>query len=81
MTNLTAEQKPEADSLPGGEQLLRDANRRTDDFLAMLGHEMRNPLSALSNALHVWPYAEGDLAQMEELRDVITATGAAIDTT
>ncbi len=32
---------------------LADADRRKDEFLAMLGHELRNPLGAVSNALHV----------------------------
>src|ERR1700761_5629953 len=29
------------------EQALRDADRRKDDFLAMLAHELRNPLAAI----------------------------------
>jgi PAS domain S-box-containing protein len=29
------------------------ANRMKDEFLAMLGHELRNPLGAISNAAHV----------------------------
>lgn len=32
------------------EAALRAANRAKDEFLAMLGHELRNPLSSLSNA-------------------------------
>ena len=32
------------------EAALRDADRRKDEFLAMLGHELRNPLSAIRNA-------------------------------
>ncbi len=32
------------------EQRLRDEDRRKDEFLAMLGHELRNPLAAIQNA-------------------------------
>jgi len=32
---------------------LADADRRKDFFLSMLAHELRNPLGAVSNALHV----------------------------
>jgi signal transduction histidine kinase/ActR/RegA family two-component response regulator len=32
---------------------LADADRRKDEFLAMLGHELRNPLASIHNALHV----------------------------
>jgi PAS domain S-box-containing protein len=32
------------------EQGLREADRRKDEFLAMLAHELRNPLAALTNA-------------------------------
>ena len=32
------------------EERLRDADRRKDEFLAMLAHELRNPLSSIQNA-------------------------------
>jgi PAS domain S-box-containing protein len=32
---------------------LREANRRKDEFLAMLAHELRNPLTPINNAAHV----------------------------
>jgi signal transduction histidine kinase len=32
---------------------LREADRRKDEFLAMLGHELRNPLAPLRNAIRV----------------------------
>jgi len=35
------------------EAALRDADRRKDEFLAMLGHELRNPLSAIDSAVLV----------------------------
>ncbi len=34
-------------------QRLQDANRRKDEFLAMLAHELRNPLAPIRNGLHV----------------------------
>lgn len=39
---------------------LRDADRRKDEFLAMLAHELRNPLAPLRNALHILRLADGD---------------------
>lgn len=35
------------------EEECREALRRRDEFLAMLSHELRNPLAAVSNAAHV----------------------------
>src|SRR5262249_40268917 len=35
------------------EAKLRAADRRKDEFLAMLAHELRNPLSAISTAAHL----------------------------
>ncbi len=35
------------------EERLREADRRKDEFLAVLAHELRNPLAPIRNALHV----------------------------
>ena len=35
------------------EQSLRESDRRKDEFLAMLAHELRNPLAPIRNAAHV----------------------------
>jgi PAS domain S-box-containing protein len=33
---------------------LREADRRKDEFLAMLAHELRNPLAPIRNAVHIF---------------------------
>ncbi len=51
---------------------LSEANRRKDDFLAMLGHELRNPLAPLRNMLQVMRQRDGQdqaLAQMQEVME------------
>jgi PAS domain S-box-containing protein len=35
------------------ERALREADRRKDDFIATLAHELRNPLTPIKNAVHV----------------------------
>jgi PAS domain S-box-containing protein len=41
---------------------LAEADRRKDHFLAMLAHELRNPLGAISNAVHVLQQPQGSEA-------------------
>jgi two-component system CheB/CheR fusion protein len=48
-------------------EALRDEHRRKDEFLAMLGHELRNPLAALSHGLDALGHA-GSSAQAEDVR-------------
>lgn len=38
---------------PKKQQDLQETNRRKDEFLAMLAHELRNPLAPIRNALHI----------------------------
>jgi signal transduction histidine kinase/CheY-like chemotaxis protein len=40
-------------------ETLRDADRRKDEFLATLGHELRNPLSPLLTSLHLLKHSGG----------------------
>jgi len=40
------------------EQSLQEADRRKNEFLAMLAHELRNPLAPMRNALHVMRLTE-----------------------
>lgn len=48
------------------EASLREADRRKDEFLAMLSHELRNPLTPLKVALDVARLAEGDPSQQAQ---------------
>ena len=43
----------DVDSQKLAEEALRSADRRKDEFLAMLGHELRNPLTPIRNAAEV----------------------------
>jgi signal transduction histidine kinase len=52
-------------------EALREANRQKDDFLAVLGHEMRNPLAPIQNALHVLALRGHDPATLGWARGVI----------
>lgn len=47
---------------------LRGADRRKDEFLATLAHELRNPLAPLRNALELMRRAPDDAAVIEECR-------------
>ena len=47
------------------------AVRRKDEFLAMLAHELRNPLAPIRNALHVLSIDDSDPARRATLRRVM----------
>ena len=53
------------------EQALQDANRRKDEFLAMLGHELRNPLAPIRNAADIIRLIAPNLPEVEEMRAII----------
>jgi PAS domain S-box-containing protein len=49
----------------------READRRKDEFLAMLGHELRNPLAPIVTALHLLDRSRGLDAAATSARDTI----------
>src|SRR5437773_2074285 len=48
------------------EDALKEADRRKTEFLAMLAHELRNPLAPLRNGLEVVRLAHDDRAALEQ---------------
>jgi PAS domain S-box-containing protein len=52
-------------------EALQEADRRKDEFLAMLAHELRNPLAAVSNALNILRHPEASSADAERARAVM----------
>src|SRR5690349_10487723 len=53
------------------EEALRVADRRKDEFLAMLAHELRNPLAPLRNALEILKHADGNPRAAAEARQMM----------
>lgn len=53
------------------EVALRDADRRKDEFLAMLAHELRNPLSPILSAAELLEYKSPDLPPRASLSRMI----------
>lgn len=50
---------------------LREADRRKDEFLAQLAHELRNPLAAVQNAINIMQLRDIDDRELKWGRDVI----------
>jgi signal transduction histidine kinase len=48
-----------------------EADRRKDEFLAMLAHELRNPLAPIRNALHIMKLAGTDGAVVGQVREMM----------
>jgi two-component system CheB/CheR fusion protein len=53
------------------EEALREADRRKDEFLAMLAHELRNPLAPIRNALSIMRLGGPPTPVMRHARETI----------
>jgi PAS domain S-box-containing protein len=50
---------------------LTDADRRKDDFLATLAHELRNPLAPIRNGLQILKLAKTDQQALDQARTIM----------
>ena len=51
---------------------LREADRRKDEFLATLAHELRNPLAPLVNMLEILKRTDGSPELLQQVRNTMT---------
>jgi PAS domain S-box-containing protein len=65
------ERKELEERLAGHTQMLRLADRRQNEFIAMLSHELRNPLAPIANAASVLRTLEGNDKTLKRLREII----------
>jgi PAS domain S-box-containing protein len=65
------ERKQSEEALREAVEALQEADRRKDEFLAVLAHELRNPLAPLRNGLQVMRLAAGDAALVAKTRDMM----------
>ena len=69
-TDIT-EQRDTAEELRGVAAELSQADRRKDEFLATLAHELRNPLAPISSSLEILRLAKDNDAMCERARMVM----------
>jgi len=58
------------------ERSLLEADRQKDQFLAMLGHELRNPLAAIQNAADLLPEGDGTDPALPRIRALLQRQSA-----
>lgn len=71
ITDIT-QRKATEEALRESEERLRHADRRKDEFLAMLAHELRNPLAPISAAAQLLQLGKLDDAQLRRSSQIIS---------
>jgi len=72
--DITARKQSEA-ALVALKNQLQEADQRKDEFLAMLAHELRNPLAAISNSLQLLRLDDGLSPSVDKLREIMEQQG------
>jgi signal transduction histidine kinase len=67
----TSERGQEASGDARSDRELREANRHMREFLGLLGHELRSPLAAIRNALHLLEHLGDDAVTREQVRSMM----------
>ena len=70
LTDITALREAQ-DELQRRASALQEADRRKDEFLAMLAHELRNPLAPIRSSLEILKLRGHDDPMLRKCRDVI----------
>lgn len=70
LEDITARKRDEAE-LRASQAQLREADQRKDEFLAMLGHELRNPLAAISSATELIKVRASEDPQLHAVHAVL----------
>jgi signal transduction histidine kinase len=52
-------------------EALAEASRKKDEYLAMLSHELRNPLAPIQNSVYILNHADGVSKQARRAREVL----------
>ena len=73
---LLREAEAARDRAEAGEARLAEADRRKNEFLALLGHELRNPLAPVRNAVQLLALRPDDPEVVAQARDMIARQAA-----
>ncbi len=65
------DRKQAEDAIRAANERLVEADRRKDEFLGMLSHELRNPLTPIRNSVHILQRADPGSEQARRAREVI----------